>query len=870
MDGDDRHQNASTSDAALDDTDQRARALTEHAAGLLLEIDEQGRTRYAGAGCTEILGYTPEEMLQIPLIDLIHPEDRDRVVAQYCRVEKIGTVLIEHRGRHKDGSWRWFQDTVGAYLTLSGERRFAVIGRDVSVEMDLESALERHAVVQHEIAELSRHFLALEPSRIDADVNSSLAVAARLAGAGRTHLIILEPSGDAIRSAYAWSAPDIAPDRPQTDPEALERFRWSVHTLNRGETVNAPSPDTLPPEAAAEAEDMRRRGVEGLLAIPVRVGNTLIGYQVFETFEPRPAWTSQELAELRLVGEIFASAIQRKCAAEELERRWKSEAQVAKLSRRFLGLAVDEIDAAVDQALAESAALAGAQRAYLYVPLPKQESGRSFYQWCAPGIAPSAPRWMRWSEQQFRAGEPVQIAAPAELPGEADPERRNLVERGVRSGLAIPVLSGDEPVGLLAFECMERHRTWPEHEVTLLRVIGELLTAALRRKHVEAALEASRSQLLQAQKLEAVGRLAGGIAHDFNNLLTVILGFSRPLMGELEPGDVRDDVQEIQAAAERAAALTKQLLTFSRRQKVATQNVDLNETISALEGLLRPLLGDDVELLFELEPNAGWVQIDPHQLEQVVMNLAVNARDAMSDGGTLRLATRTKHVGPAEAKTLGLAGAGAHVVLTACDTGCGMDEETRAQLFDPFFTTKDPGKGTGLGLSIVYGVVEQAGGAIAVSGAAGKGTTFEIYFPCVESGEAQVGEAAPMVTSANHAHVLVVDDEASVRRVARRLLERAGHRVSEAADGQEALHLCTKGSDPPDLVLTDCVMPRLGGEELALRLRWLCPETRVLFMSGYPLEQACKNDVPAPSSFLHKPFAPGELVAHVAEVLADD
>jgi two-component system cell cycle sensor histidine kinase/response regulator CckA len=615
---------------------------------------------------------------------------------------------------------------------------------------------------------------------------------------------------------------------------------------------------------------MRRRGVEGLLAIPVRVGDTLIGFQVFETFASRPAWTSQELAELRLVGEIFASAIQRKCAADELERRWRSQAQVADLSRRFLGLAVEEIDATVEQALAESSALAGAQRAVLFCASPELGPGRSFYEWCAAGVAPSAPERMGWAEPQFRAGEPAQIADPAELPSAADPERRQLLERGVRSVLGIPVLAGDEHVGFLAFECMERHRTWSEHDVTVLRMIGELFTAALRRRHAEAALRESRSQLLQVQKLEAVGRLAGGIAHDFNNLLTVILGFSRPLMSQLEPGDVRDDVQEIQAAAERAAALTKQLLTFSRRQKVATQHVDLNQTITTLEGLLRPLLGEDVALLFELEPNVGWVEIDPHQLEQVVMNLAVNARDAMSDGGTLRLATRTKHVGAAEAESLGLAGTGAHVILAACDTGNGMDEETRAHLFDPFYTTKDPSKGTGLGLSIVYGVVEQAGGAIAVSGAAAKGTTFEIYFPRIASGEAQAGEAAPMVVSTHEAHVLVVDDEASVRRVARRLLERAGHRVSEAADGQEALHLCTKTSDPPDLVVTDCVMPRLGGEELALRLRWLCPETRVLFMSGYPVEQARKSDGPSSSSFLHKPFAPGELVAHVAEALADD
>ncbi|MGI9592245.1 MAG: ATP-binding protein, partial [Myxococcota bacterium] len=820
------------------ESDEHARTLAEHAAALLLEIDDRGRTRYAGAGCVDILGYTSAELLEISLLELIHPGDRDRVVADFRRIEELGTVLTEHRGRHKDGSWRWFQDTVRAFRTPAGERRYAVIGRDVTAEKKLEATLERQAVVQHEIAELSRRFLSLEPGEIDAEVHRQLATPARLAGAGRTRLIMLDPDDWTVRCSYGWSAPDAPPEAPRSDADSVHQFQWSVRALARGEVINIASPDALPPEAAAEAADMRRRGVSSVLTIPVRAGESFMGYQIFEAFEPRAAWSPQELTELRLVGDIFASAIERMCAAEEMEQRRENEARVAEISRRFLGLAVDEIDSAVEDALAEAARIAGAQRACLHVFSNQLGLGRDSFEWCAPGVASVATIALEWTREKMRRGEPVHVPTPGALPPEAEAERRDLLNRGVRSALGIPVLSGSDAIGFLSFESHDRPRTWSERDATVLRMIGEILTTALRRRDSEAALRESRAQLLQAQKLEAVGRLAGGIAHDFNNLLTVILGFSRPLLAQLEAGGVREDVEEIQGAAERAAGLTKQLLTFSRRQTVATQYVELNPTVRRLESLLGRLLEEDVDLLFELHPESGWVEIDPHQLEQVVMNLAVNARDAMPDGGTLRLSTRPLRVGTAEATRLGLPGEGPYVVLSASDTGCGMDEETRAHLFDPFFTTKDPDKGTGLGLSIVYSVVEQAGGAITVAGGSAKGTTFEIYLPQVESSESSDCPASPAQESARAGHVLVVDDEESVRRVARRLLERAGHRVSEACNGQEAIRLCTESDDPPDLVLTDWVMPRMGGEELALRLRGLRPEIRLVFMSGYPLQPA--------------------------------
>ena len=328
-------------------------------------------------------------------------------------------------------------------------------------------------------------------------------------------------------------------------------------------------------------------------------------------------------------------------------------------------------------------------------------------------------------------------------------------------------------------------QSWFDHDITLLRLIGEILASALGRKYAEGALRESESMLLQSQKLEAVGRLAGGIAHDFNNLLTVILGFSRPLLRELPEGDpVREDVQEIYAAAERAASLTRQLLTFSRRQAVDEQVVDLNAMLSGLETLLERLLREDVELALELCSDLAAVKGDTHQFEQVVINLVVNARDAMPDGGTLRIATRNQSLDGPHAHRIGLSGAGRYVVLSVLDSGQGMDEDTRAHIFDPFFTTKEPGKGTGLGLSIVYSVVEQASGAIHVEGGSVQGNDLR-DLASGRGGERRrrMREADGDSDELGVGCVLLVEDEPALRRLARRVLEGNGYRVLEAGDG---------------------------------------------------------------------------------------
>ncbi len=375
-----------------------------------------------------------------------------------------------------------------------------------------------------------------------------------------------------------------------------------------------------------------------------------------------------------------------------------------------------------------------------------------------------------------------------------------------------------------------------------------------------------QEELLQAQKLEAVGRLAGGVAHDFNNLLTTILGYSDLLLrGRPDDAELQEDVGEIRKASERAASLTRQLLAFSRKQVIEPRVLDLNALVAESSRMLRRLIGEDIELSTVFAPDLPSVRADPVQIEQVIVNLAVNSRDAMPDGGRLAISTSLRRIDEGEARPDGLA-PGGYVALTVSDTGSGMDASTRERVFEPFFTTKEKGKGTGLGLSTAYGIVKQSGGDIRVTSAQRAGSTFEILLPAVhekasdEPPSAVVGRAA----LPRSATVLLAEDEDGLRALNGRVLEAHGYRVLAASNAAEALSLAERQPAPPDLLVTDMVMPGASGRELARRLRDRHPELKVLYVSGYPGDASVEDD----TSFLQKPFTPEGLSEKVAELLA--
>jgi signal transduction histidine kinase/ActR/RegA family two-component response regulator len=403
-------------------------------------------------------------------------------------------------------------------------------------------------------------------------------------------------------------------------------------------------------------------------------------------------------------------------------------------------------------------------------------------------------------------------------------------------------------------------------------IAGAVANAQLytERIHAEKERAAIEEQLRQSQKMEAIGALAGGVAHDFNNLLTVITGHCELLqmtLPENEPD--KQALGDIHEAARRAASLTRQLLAFSRKQILEPKVLDLNEIVDNLEKMLRRLIGEDVVLTTALSPGISAVRVDPGQMEQVVINLAVNARDAMPQGGRLTIETRDIELTEAYCRLHSDVKPGRYALLSITDTGCGMTPEVKGRIFEPFFTTKGPGKGTGLGLATVFGIVKQSDGHIQVYSELGFGTCFKI---CLAAVEAKAGSAQSEFGTGKARQgsetILLVEDEEGVRKIAKLILEKHGYKVLEASDGRKALAIAESFKGPIDLVLTDVVMPAMSGTQLMGLLHARHSRVKVLFMSGYTDDAMVRHGlIDAKAAFLHKPFSVIALAKKVREVL---
>lgn len=393
------------------------------------------------------------------------------------------------------------------------------------------------------------------------------------------------------------------------------------------------------------------------------------------------------------------------------------------------------------------------------------------------------------------------------------------------------------------------------------------------RKKAEAERDKLQEQLLQAQKMESIGRLAGGVAHDFNNMLSIILGFGEHILEQLKPEDpLRQEVKQMVEAGRRSAVLTGQLLAFSRKQTLQPRVVSINDVVTNLEKMLRRLIREDIELGLQLTPDVPSVLVDPGQLEQVIMNLAVNARDAMPSGGKLLIETGLVELDRHYADIHRDVKPGKFVLLALSDTGCGMTEEVRKMVFEPFYTTKERDKGTGLGLAMVYGIVKQSGGNIWVYSEPDKGTTFKIYLPVTDRKPDVGRDTIVEAHSVGHGeHILVVEDEEMLRSFLEALLPRMGYKATVVANGGEALLMMEEKGFKPDLILTDVVMPRMSGKELVSRLERDHPDLKVIYMSGYTDNSVVHHGVLDPgTNFIQKPFTNKHLLGKLREVLGGD
>jgi len=449
------------------------------------------------------------------------------------------------------------------------------------------------------------------------------------------------------------------------------------------------------------------------------------------------------------------------------------------------------------------------------------------------------------------------MAARAEAPGQTTGPR-----------FSFDIRARGTVIGALTIQAVEAEGI-DDSERALLEEVALDLGHGIETLRARIFHERTESQLIASQRLEAVGRLAGGVAHDFNNLLSVILTYSLFAMEELGADDpIRRDLEQVVGAAERATTLTKQLLAFSRKQILEPVVTNLNVVVEKIESMLRRVLGEDIEFRVNTAGDLGNVLADPGQLDQVIMNLAVNARDAMPKGGKLTIETRNADLDGEYAESHIAVKAGPYVQLSVADTGAGMSTETQSRIFEPFFTTKAAGKGTGLGLSTVYGIVKQSGGNIWVYSEPGRGTTFKIYLPRVDAPLTDHRPPPSNISARGTETILLVEDEASVRAAGERILVAAGYRVITAANGVEALRVAETLDERIDLLLTDVVMPAMSGRDLSERLKLRHPTLRVLFASGYTDEAIVHHGVLEPGThFLGKPFSGAALTHKVRKVL---
>jgi signal transduction histidine kinase/CheY-like chemotaxis protein len=692
-----------------------------------------------------------------------------------------------------------------------------------------------------------------------------------LASLGGTFSHLRRRLPDGSLRSVAWSG-SVGPGDGQGDvspPGAGVAGRATSlgHPVRSADALNDPLLEFSEPQR----QRLELTGDRALLGVPLRVkgeitGSLMIADQLGRVF------TETDIAMLEMFADQAALALENARLYGEAEER-RREAEVLDDVAQSLSSALD-LDTAL-QRIGESAReLCRADVVRVALREDDQEAMRFRY-W------PEA-RYEGWRDLRvvpgvgaggivFETGHPFRTEDYPHDPGAPSIFHEVARAESARAAMVVPIRIEGRVEGLLYVD-QRSMRVFTDHDEAVLKRLSDHAAIAIAnarafegekraRAETEAAARAlhdREAQLRQAQKMEAIGRLAGGVAHDFNNLLTVISGRST-LLSERLPTDspYRRDVDLIHKTADRAAGLTRQLLAFSRRQMLHRSVLDLNAVVTDTEVMLRRLIGEDVELVTVLDPGLARVKADRGQIEQVLINLAVNARDAMPKGGRLTLSTANVELGETFTRKNPGSHVGTFVQMSVQDNGQGMDAAVQAQIFEPFFTTKEPGKGTGLGLSTVYGIVKQHEGYIAVASELWRGTVFDMYLPPVAAGVAE--PEGPLVLErgpSGRETILLVEDEEGVRELARDVLRGAGYRVFEAADAAEAMRLWSLYTDEIQLLLTDMVMPRMTGREIAETLAPVRPDLRVVYMSGYTDDPMVREgETAVPGVFLKKPFS---------------
>jgi two-component system cell cycle sensor histidine kinase/response regulator CckA len=752
-------------------------------------------------------GYTRDEFLGMTIMQLRPAEDAAPLVDQLARPRSPGFHMRGRwRHRRKDGGIVTVE-IASHHLSFEGQRAQLVVANDISERARTEqaqAAVYRIAEAAHTAEDLEALFRSVHE------------IIGTLMPAKNLYVALHDAATDLI--TFPYFVDEVDPPPPSRRPGK----GITDYVLRTGE------PLLVKPETTLAGEESVGTPSIDWLGVPLKGHQRTIGVIAVQTYTPGVRYEERDKEMLQFVSTQIAAAIERRRGAEE------ARASAGRLS----------------------AILQAALDAHVAI-----DDGGRITSWNR-----QAEAMFGWAESEVRGKLLADTVVPA--------EHRSAHAAGLRRFLA----SGDGPILNQRIELNALRRDGSEFPVELavapVRVgTSWLFSAFIRdvtaRREAEETLRKSELQLRQAQKMEAVGRLAGGIAHDFNNVLTAVFGYVDLLCEELPPeSGAQSDLAEVRKAAERAAGLTRQLLAFSRQQVLEPVVLGLNDLMEDFEKMLRRVIGEDVQMRLSLAKDAGNVRADPGQLHQVIMNLAVNARDAMPTGGTLILETSNTELTEQYAELHQPVVPGRYVMLAVSDTGTGMSPEVRARIFEPFYTTKEQGKGTGLGLSTVYGIVKQSGGYIWVYSEVGRGTSFKIYLPRVDAPAQAIAKPKESPTLEGQETILLAEDDDILRPLARALLQKLGYTVLEGNNAQSALAAARAHTGPIHLLVADVVMPGESGRDLARRLAETRPATKVLYVSGYTDDAIVHHGMLETGlNFLQKPFTPAVLARKVREVL---
>ncbi|HVC20372.1 MAG TPA: PAS domain S-box protein [Vicinamibacterales bacterium] len=868
------------------------RSLIEHTLDVVSVLDEQLIIRYESPSVSTVLGYDPAEMVGRSGLDWVHPDDAARLFATFGPDLEVpnASATFEYRARHKSGGWVTLEGVARNRLHDPSVRGVILNARDVTSRRQMEAAVRDseqrlRGLIEHsldgvalvdedghnlfhsdalgrimgyatdELADRSAFDL-IHPddlaagratfARILSEPERPVAMSVRARhkdGSWRDlDLVVVNRLGDPAVRGVVVHFRDVTRQRALEQRLALEQRRLNVFFSSapvglvilddqfRYVRIN----ETLARLHGLPVEAHLGRSVADVLPDRAHLIVPTLR-RVLETGEPvhHMDWEAQPAGEAgylrRLRGSLFpldseggrrdvagilADITEQRQAEDALRRSEERYRRIVETANE--GVWLLDADSRTEYVNAQMAAILGYE--------PAEMIGRSVFDFVTP-------------------------SRQAEVVGHIERRRQGLSDRN-----EFPLVHRDG------------REVWTEMAATPIFDADHRYQGALAMVTDISSRKTLEEQFRQAQKMEAVGRLAGGIAHDFNNLLTAILGYAQLLSEECRDATQLDGLTQIISAVDSAARLTSQLLTFSRRQILQPARLDLSDVVNTLRGMLGRVIGEDIALDTHLRPGLAAVVVDRGQIEQILMNLAVNARDAMPDGGRLTIGTTEQDLTGREILYSGTMEPGRYVALSVSDTGVGMDAGTLSHIFEPFFTTKGS-LGTGLGLATVYGIVQQSGGGIGVVTEPGQGTAFTIYLPCTR-GEAEPAAEIerPAVRSTGSEVVLLVEDEDGVRAMISKVLRRYGYRVVEARSPDEALRIVHDGAEV-DLLLTDVVMPGMSGTALAGLVTAARPDLRVLFMSGYSEPETLDERLRQPGALLRKPFAPAMLVSQVRRVL---